>query len=143
MHREKGWTLKEFEKLNKEQTSPEDAVKLYMQLNQYGKVIHEHTCVASSLKRGKTKLAVGILIKMYGKDKKWRELQAEMTKDIIDSRNSRGAGDKPVLQKYDPNYKLTDALDLGTGNNNHHEREREVDYSDLFDNTTSPQKAEV
>ena len=58
--------------------------------------------MSSSLKKGKTKLALGILVQMYGKDKKWKELQAEMEAEIIQKREERGAGDKPVLKKNDP-----------------------------------------
>ena len=55
---------------------------------------------------------------MYGPDKKWMELMNEMEKAILDARDKRGAGEKPKLTKYDPNFKL-DTIQL-------------IDYKDLF-----------
>ncbi len=75
-----------------------------MCLKHRGVLQHEYSCFGSSLKKGRHKLSLGILIKMYGRDKKWYELQKEMEQKILDARDKRGAGDKPVLQKYDPNY---------------------------------------
>lgn len=39
-------------------------------------------------------------------NKKWKDLMDETEKAIIEARDKRGAGDKPVLKKYDPNYIL-------------------------------------
>lgn len=40
---------------------------------------------------------------MYGPDTKWKDLSNTMTSDILKAREERGAGEKPVLRKYDPN----------------------------------------
>jgi len=50
---------------------------------------------------------------MYGTDKKWRDIMIEMENHILQDRERRGAGDKPKLQKYDPNYS---AENFGTQN---------------------------
>jgi hypothetical protein len=63
---------------------------------------HEYMCTCSSLKKGKSQLALGILQQMYGPDKKWKELCDEMIQMILDAREERGAGEKPVLRKYQP-----------------------------------------
>ena len=47
---------------------------------------------------------------MYGPDKKWIELQKEMTDAINEARDKRGAGDKPKLTKYDPNFKYDEKI---------------------------------
>lgn len=112
--------MREYEKQNKEKSGAHDAVKLFMELKKYGKVVHEYTCTASSLKKGKTKLALGILELIYGEDKKWKELQSEMHEAIMKARDERGAGDKPFLQKYDPNYIVSGQSD------------GQPDYSELF-----------
>ena len=39
-------------------------------------------------------------------NKKWKDLMNETEKAIIEARDKRGAGDKPVLKKYDPSYIL-------------------------------------
>ena len=96
------FTTETNQKQNHEHTGPHDAVKCFMQLKELGVKKYEFTCMSSSLKKGKTKLALGILVQMYGKDKKWKELQAEMEAEIIQKREERGAGDKPVLKKNDP-----------------------------------------
>ena len=49
-----------------------------MSLKEYGKILHFYECTASSAKKGKTKLSLGILVQMYGEDKKWKELVHEM-----------------------------------------------------------------
>ena len=91
------FTTETNQKQNHEHTGPHDSVKCFMQLKELGVKKFEYTCMSSSLKKGKTKLALGILIQMYGKDKKWKELQLEMEQEIIKMRNERGAGAKPVL----------------------------------------------
>jgi hypothetical protein len=48
---------------------------------------------------------------MYGPDKKWMELMREMENDINEARDKRGAGEKPKLTKYDPNFKLDSSQD--------------------------------
>ena len=48
--------------LNKEKTGPEDEIKLYMELKQRGVKIYQYECVSSSLKKGRPKLALGILV---------------------------------------------------------------------------------
>ena len=98
------YTLEETQKQNKELSDPHDSVKLYMNLKKYGKIQYTYECTASSAKKGKTKLCLGILVQMYGEDKKWVELVHEMEQDIITERSKRGAGDKPVTQKFDPMY---------------------------------------
>ncbi len=56
------FTLHEHEHLNKEKTGPEDEIKLYMELKQRGVKIYQYECVSSSLKKGRPKLALGILV---------------------------------------------------------------------------------
>lgn len=73
-----------------------------MCLKKHGEIEFEYTCNASSLKKGRIKLALGILRQKYGFDKKWKELVSEMVQAILDAREIRGAGEKPFLQKYDP-----------------------------------------
>ena len=41
---------------------------------------------------------------MYGKDKKWMELQKEISLEVMEAREARGAGEKPVRQKFDKDY---------------------------------------
>ena len=84
----------------------DDTLLLHMELKHKGIVKHKFECYGPSLKTGRHKLAIGILQQMYGKDKKWRDLMIEMEEAIIKARNERGAGPKPVIQKYDPNYKV-------------------------------------
>ena len=45
-----------------------------MCLKKQGKVQYEYCCYGPSLKKGHHKLAIGILIKMYGAEKKWAVL---------------------------------------------------------------------
>lgn len=75
-----------------------------MSLKHHGEVKYSFECFGPSLKKGRHKLAIGILQQMYGKDKKWLDLMKEMEQAIMDARQERGAGEKPVLQKYDRNY---------------------------------------
>lgn len=42
----KGYTVSEYQKDNKEKTGPSDALKLYMRLSKEGTVVHESTCTA-------------------------------------------------------------------------------------------------
>lgn len=98
------YTLDEFQKQNKDSKGPEDSLCLYMYLKKQGKTQYEYTCYGPSLKKGHHKLAIGILKQMYGEGKKWAELQQEMADAINSYRAQRGAGEKPRLQKYDPNY---------------------------------------
>lgn len=78
LHANKTFTLEDTEKQNKDSKGPEDAVKLYMCLKKHGWIVHQYTCCASSLKKGRNKLSLGILKQMYGPDKKWNELKQEM-----------------------------------------------------------------
>jgi len=91
------------EKQNKEKTNPEDCVKLFMELKELGQTKYHYMCTASSLRKGKTKLALGILCMIHGPEKRWKDVMEEMTNAILQARELRGAGDKPVLRKYDPN----------------------------------------
>lgn len=75
-----------------------------MCLKRYGQIVHEYECTASSRKKGVTKLSLGIMRQMYGEDKKWKELMSEMANAITEARDKRGAGEKPVMVKYDPNF---------------------------------------
>lgn len=77
-----------------------------MSLKHHGETKFIFECFGPSLKKGRHKLAIGILQQMYGKDKKWLDLMKEMEQAIMDARQERGAGDKPVLQKYDPLYRV-------------------------------------
>lgn len=97
LHQNKVYKLEETERQNKDSKSPQDAVKLYMCLKKHGEIDYEYTCTASSLKKGKIKLALGILRQKYGLDKKWKELVREMTQAVLDAREKRGAGEKPFL----------------------------------------------
>lgn len=101
LHQNKVYKLEETERQNKDSKSPQDAVKLYMCLKKHGEIEFEYTCSASSLKKGRIKLALGILRQKYGFEKRWKELVREMTQAILDAREKRGAGEKPFLQKYD------------------------------------------
>ncbi len=49
-----------------------------MVLKDFGQVKFEYTCTASGLKKGHTKLSLGILRQMFGQEKVWKELCAEM-----------------------------------------------------------------
>ena len=75
-----------------------------MALKDYGVVIHEFTCTSSGLKKGHTKLALGILCKMYGPDKIRSQLCEEIMRQVKESRKERGAGPKPFMQKYSSKY---------------------------------------
>lgn len=44
---------------------------------------------------------------MYGNDKSWKLLQKQLFDDIEKSRKKRGAGEKPKIKKYDPNYLIS------------------------------------
>ena len=56
------YTIQEHEHQNKEKTGPEDAIKLYIELKHRGVLKYKYECVGSSLKKGRPKLALGILI---------------------------------------------------------------------------------
>ena len=43
---------------------------------------------------------------MFGESKNWKELNADMNNWILEDREKRGAGEKPVIRKYDPNAPL-------------------------------------
>ena len=75
-----------------------------MTLKHQGQDVHSFECTGPSLKKGRHRLAIGLLRKMYGDDKRWHDLMQEMDRDIIEAREKRGAGPKPVVSKYDPNY---------------------------------------
>jgi hypothetical protein len=45
---------------------------------------------------------------MYGPQKKWKELMDSASLEVLDAREKRGAGEKPVLRQYDPNYLIED-----------------------------------
>lgn len=98
------YKLEVHEKENKQSTTPEDTRIIYMQLRKLGKTVYEETCTSSSLKKGKAKLAIGILKQMHGENKKWADVMNEMQIDILKQRETRDAGDKPVKVKYDPNF---------------------------------------
>jgi hypothetical protein len=102
LHRGK-YTLRIHQKQNKEKTGPEDAIKAYIELKHMGDVQYSYMCTCSGIQKAKTKLAFGILVQMYGPNTKWKDLCDKMTHDILEAREKRGAGDKPVLRKYDLN----------------------------------------
>lgn len=91
------YTLFEHEQQNKYKNGPEDALKLHMTLKHQGQDKYSFECTGPSLKKGRHKLAIGILRQMYGDDKKWNELVTGMEQDIIEARDKRGAGPKPVV----------------------------------------------
>ena len=41
---------------------------------------------------------------MYGPDAVWATISQKLYDDILESRAKRGAGEKPKMTKYDPNY---------------------------------------
>ena len=84
------------EKQNKGSTGPENAVKLYGGLKMEGKTIYKYECTALNLIKGKLKLSLGLLVQIYGKHKKWKELSDEIKQEVADAREKRGAGQAPV-----------------------------------------------
>ena len=48
---------------------------------------------------------------MYGNDTSWKNLKQQLFDDINESRANRGAGEKPKIQKYDPDYLVTADLE--------------------------------
>ena len=58
--------------------------------------------LASSEVKGKWKSALEILRKLYG-DALWSDLVDLLANKVKMDRLERGAGEKPVLRKYDPN----------------------------------------
>lgn len=97
LHPDKRFTLDEHQRQNKDSKGPEDAVICYMALKECGKVKNEFTCTASGLKKGHTKLSLGILRQMFGPEKVWKKLCEEIEKRVIDARNERGAGPKIMI----------------------------------------------
>ena len=74
LHPDKRFTLDEHQRQNKDSKGPEDAVICYMALKECGKVKYEYTCTGSGIKKGHTKLSLGILSQMFGPDKVWKQL---------------------------------------------------------------------
>lgn len=75
-----------------------------MCMKQNGYIKYEYECTSSSARKGRTKLSLGILCMMFGPDKPWMELGLEMSNAICEARINRGAGDKPLREKYDPDF---------------------------------------
>lgn len=67
---------------------------------------------------------------MYGENKKWKELVHEMEQDIIKEREKRGAGEKPVISRFDPNMILPG------------QSAGQVDYSNLFSDNDDDEEEE-
>lgn len=74
------YTIHRTQKQNTESSGPQDAVKLYMSLKHQGKFLYEYTCTSSSAKKGSTKLSLGILSYLFGKDTLWKDLMEDIGK---------------------------------------------------------------
>lgn len=80
------------------------AVAYYMSLNNKDKIICQSTVTGQKEPQAKIAAALKILIHIYTAKKKWLELVDEVCNQVMEKRKERGAGEKPVLMVYDPNF---------------------------------------
>ena len=106
---------------------PGESVKLYMCLKKAGKVLFQSNCTAQSYKKAKTVGALKIINDM-NPNMRWKDLMDQTQEAITQARNKRGAGERPVLQKYNPNS----ILDEDSQNNDSQDDSSSSD--DIFDN---------
>ena len=90
---------------------PEDAISLHLSLKYQGQEKFTHQVTGPCIQKCREKASILILIDMYGKDKKWMELQKEISQQVMDVREARGAGTQPAKQKFNKDY-ITEGSDL-------------------------------
>lgn len=92
----------EFSSKQTRSQDPSQTLLLIMELQKNNQTLYKRQVTAASEVEGKIKASLELLRDLYApQDPIWLELVAEVSQEVKQKRLERGAGEKPVLQKYD------------------------------------------
>jgi len=91
----------EFSSKQTRSQDPSQTLLLIMELQKNNQTLYKRQVTAASEVEGKIKASLELLRDLYApQDPIWLELVAEVSQEVKQKRLERGAGEKPVLQKY-------------------------------------------
>ena len=82
---------------------PQDAISLHLSLKYQGQEKYSHQVTGPTIQKCREKASILILIDMHGKDKKWMEMQREISQEREEARKARN-WEKPVSMKFDKHF---------------------------------------
>lgn len=96
-----GWTVNTDFRTNAQATSSAESIIFTMEVYESStkQLKYQQKVAVANKVQGRMRAAICILIKIFGKDKKWLELVEETRQGIEDARQRRGAPERPIFKK--------------------------------------------
>jgi hypothetical protein len=76
---------------------------LQLELSRNNQILYKSAVFSSGETSGRLEASVKVLQQIYPENPRWLDLVEKTAELVREDRIKRGAGEKPVLRKYDPN----------------------------------------